>query len=481
MIVGRKKERHILEETLSSNQAEFLALYGRRRIGKTYLINQFFKDKGIYFELTGMKDAKMPEQLRNFSDELSERFLKGKAVDTPKNWHEAFKLLRQQIEKLKTDKKIILFFDELPWLASKRSKFLEALDYLWNRHLSRNDKIVLVVCGSAASWMLKKVINNKAGLYGRLTKQIRLLPFTLTETEAFLQAKNIDLDRKQIIELYMAMGGVPKYLNYITRGKSAIKNINAICFSPDGPLFSEFYKLYHSLFDNHEHHVNIIKALAEKPAGMTKEDILKKINLQSGGSTTTLFRELEDSGFVTPIPSFGKSKRGKYYQLIDEYSIFYITWIDDIKNYHAHDLEEDYWMRKQLSSAWQAWSGLAFESICLKHIKKIKEALGISGVSTRISNWRYRPHNQAEQGAQIDLIIDRADNCINLCEIKYYNKPFQLSKADANKLHNRKYIFKEHTNTRKALFSTLITTYGAEKNPNYLASVDNQITMDALF
>lgn len=480
-IIGRYNDLKILENIYISNEAELLAIYGRRRVGKTHLISEFFKDKGVYFELTGTKDAKIHEQLINFAAELSRVFYPGERCTPPANWTEALNQLSYEVEKIKDNRKIILFFDELPWLASRKSSFLQSLEHFWNRYMSRNNKVIMIICGSAASWMIKNVIHNKGGLHGRVTRKIRLLPFNLSESEEFLKARNIDLDRKQIIEIYMAMGGVAGYLKYIERGKSAAQIINDICFPPNGPLFDEFYKLYRSLFDNYENHINIIKVLSKTLSGLTKNELLDKAGLKSGGTSSKIIDELVEAGFVAYVPAFGKKKVGGRLKLIDEYSLFYLVWIAEISKTILEGVDKDYWIKKRNSKEWVAWSGYAFESICLKHVNKIKAALGLSGVSTRESGWAYIPSKKkAERGAQIDLVIDRADNCINLCEMKYSDSEFTINQEYAKKLENKKRIFKKETNTRKTLFTTMITTYGAKENAHYHSIVDSQLTMDDL-
>jgi len=480
-IVGREDEIKILNEVYESSEPEFLAVYGRRRIGKTYLIHEFFKDKGLYFEITGMKDGTTSEQLFQFAYEFSRQFNQGKSIVPPKNWVEALNLLHQAIEKTDKNKKIILFFDELPWLASPRSRFLNALEHLWNRYLSKTKNIVMIVCGSSASWIIKNIINNKGGLHGRLTRKIRLLPFTLSETEQYLKARHIELDRKQIIDLYMAMGGVPKYLSYITRGKSAAQIINEVCFSLSGGLYQEFDNLYKSLFEGYENHIAIVKALSKCTQGLTKEELLEDTKLTSGGFSSKIIEELIDAGFLIYVPSFNKKKNSGVYRLIDEYSYFYLTWIKDNSKISFESIDPEFWIKKYRTAKWATWSGLAFESVCFKHIQKIKKALGISGVSSTESGWRYFSRKKGEQGAQIDLVIDRADKCINLCEMKYSDSEFLIDKSYEENLQNKKRIFREETNTNKTLFTTLVTTYGVKKNQHYFSSVDHQLTMNDLF
>lgn len=478
-IVARHQELNILEKLYRSGRPEFLAIYGRRRVGKTFLIREFFKNKGVYFHLTGVKDAPIRKQLRNFLDEFKRVF--GALPDkAPKDWHDAFALLREAIEKLPGAERIILFFDELPWLATPRSGFLQDLDHLWNRHLSSHPRVVLIVCGSAASWMIRKVIRHKGGLHGRLTATMRLMPFNLLETEQFLNSQNVFLDRRQMIDLYMALGGIPKYLSYVERGMSSSQIINKVCF--DGPLLNEFDELYSSLFEKHENHVAVIRALASRNQGLTKIEIAEATNKSPGGGLNKILEELEQSGFVLLIPDLGKIKKNIRYRLADEYSLFYIRWIEQSKSLNIGGVDSSFWLNIEGSSASRAWAGYSFEGICMKHISSIKRALGISGVLTQTSGWFYKPKKgSSENGAQVDLVIDRADNCINFCEIKFSSHPFVISKTYEKELRQRKAIFIERTHTKKAIFFTFITLYGVDKEAGHFGIVDIELTMDDLF
>ncbi|MGL5264268.1 MAG: AAA family ATPase [Candidatus Rhabdochlamydia sp.] len=481
VIIGRKKELELLQEIYESSEPQFLAVYGRRRIGKTFLISEFFKNKGVYFEITGMKEGSKSEQLFQFAYEFSRQFNAGERITPPESWAQALNLLHEAIEKIE-DRRIILFFDEVPWLASPRSKFLNALEHFWNRYISRNKNVIMIICGSSASWVIRNIINNKGGLHGRVTRKMRLIPFTLSETEKYLKSRHIELERKQIIDIYMAMGGVPKYLSYIARGKSAAQVINDVCFSLNGGLYNEFDNLYKSLFENYEHHIAIVKTLSKAIDGLTKNELLDKVKLTSGGTSSRIIEELVDAGFLIHVPSFNKKKSGGIYRLIDEYSLFYLTWIAEISKIGLENVDSEFWIKKQGTSKWTTWSGCAFESLCLKHIQKIKKALGISGISTIESGWHYSPKKELnESGAQIDLIIDRADKCINLCEMKYSHAEFTIDKSYVENLQNKKNVFKNQTETTKTLFMTMVTTYGVKKNTHYLSVVDNQLTMDDLF
>lgn len=481
-IIGRRRELVVLEKVYNSKEAELLAIYGRRRVGKTHLVNNYFREKGIYFELTGTKDAKMREQIVNFSNEFSRVFLNDEKAASPKNWTEAFGRLKTELGKAGKDNRIILFFDELPWLASQRSGFLPALENFWNTFASRDKRIIVIICGSAASWMIKNVIFGKGGLHNRVTRRMRLLPFTLSETEEFLRARGVDLDRKQIVELYMVTGGVPQYLRNAERGLSAAQIIDGMCFNKDGALIDEFKRLYSSLFDNYENHVNIIRTLAKTLRGLTKNELLKRAGLASGGASSNVIKELEEAGFIAYVPAFNKRKASGRYILIDQYSLFYLTWIEKANVMSLEGGGGDHWMKMRASRSFETWAGYAFEDICFKHLANIKAALGVAGVNTVVSGWAYLPSKDSkEDGAQIDMLIDRADDCINLCEMKFYDAEFVIDKEYAKALKRKKDVFKERTGTRKTLFTTMVTTYGVKENEHYLSVVDNQLTLDALY
>lgn len=478
-IFARQQELKVLDKIYRSNLPEFLAIYGRRRIGKTFLVRQFFKKKGLYFELTGIKDGSLKQQLNSFRIEFSRLFGVEPATKVL-DWFEALNQLRIMIEKISSKERIILFFDELPWLATHRSGFLQALDHFWNRYMSDDPRVILIVCGSAASWMIKKVIRNKGGLHGRLTAQIRLLPFTLTETENFLISRGFELNRKQLIDIYMSVGGVAKYLTLVERGQSSLQIVSQLCF--DGPLFREFDELYSSLFENHTRHITVVKALSEQRAGLTQTEICKATGMTSGGGIGIILDELEASGFIAPMRTFGKKKKDTHYRLVDEYSLFYLKWITQAKSLDLRGVDEYFWLKMGNTPAGRAWSGYAFESLCLKHIRKIKDALGIGAVLTSESEWVYKPiKDSLERGVQVDLLLDRADNCINLFEIKYASDEFVIDKGYAGELRAKKSIFLEKTQTKKSVFLTLITTFGLKKNVAEAEVVEIELTMNDLF
>lgn len=480
-IFGREAEVKKLERLLKSTKAEFLAIYGRRRVGKTYLIHEFFKDKGLYFCVTGSLNSNKKLQLRKFWREIRSVFPQTYDLQEPKDWDEALYSLKELIGNIDTNKKIIVFFDELPWLASNRSGFLPALEYTWNQYFSHMHNVILIVCGSAANWIIKKIINNKGGLYGRLSEVIKLNPFSLGETEKFLLAHNVKLARKQLAELYMSIGGIAKYLTYIHSGESTAQIINRLCFSSQGQLTHEFQNLYQSLFDDSHKHMMIIKKLAEKKSGIPQKELLEKLHIPSGGQVSTTLEELEESGFITTCPEFQKKNRDKRIWLLDEYSYFYITWMENIKGSIVLGNDQDYWLKMQSQQRWKVWAGYAFESICFKHIAQIKKALGISAVLTTESQWSYKTSKNSEKGAQIDLVIDRKDDCINLCEIKFHHSTFTIDQKYASELEHKVSLFREKTKTSKTIFLTFITPFGFYENEYASALVNCQVTLNDLF
>ncbi|MEZ5042023.1 MAG: ATP-binding protein [Saprospiraceae bacterium] len=472
-LVGRKEEQETLKKALQSTEAEMVAVIGRRRVGKTFLVSSVYQEQ-IVFEITGIQNGSLENQLANFSDQLTEFAKPMLPLKQPSNWLEAFQMLRTYLKQLPDTEKKVIFFDELPWIATHKSGFLNALGYFWNSWASRQ-AIVLVICGSAASWMIQKVVNNRGGLHNRITKRIYLEPFTLGETEHFLKSRNIHFNRYQIIQLYMAMGGIPHYLKEVEGGKSATQNIDAICFSKNGLLKDEFLRLYPSLFANAENHFAVIRALGEKPQGLNRNQLVEMTKLPNGGGFSKVLEELTHSGFIAAFRTFGKQKKEKLYRLTDEYSLFYLKFIEQT----AHE-GEHIWQHLSQTQSYKTWAGYAFESICLQHIPQIKKALEIAGIYS-LSSAYYKRGNANEPGIQIDLLIDRNDQVINICEIKYFNQKFSISKAYAEKLRDKMEIFSEATKTRKQIFLVIITTFGLNVNEHSLGLVNQILTMDDLF
>ncbi len=474
ILIGREEEQRILQRALDSPDAEMVAVIGRRRVGKTFLIKSFYKKK-ILFEITGVQNSSPREQLTLFNNVLNEASNATIPLPVPQDWLEAFNRLSIFLEsKLHRRKKSVIFFDELPWLAAQRSGFVKALGYFWNSW-AVNQNIVIVICGSAASWMIKNIINNTGGLYNRVTKRIALQPFTLAETKLFLNSRGVSLPHYHLVQIYMAMGGIPHYLKEVEAGKSATQIIDQLCFSQNGLLRDEFSRLYPALFVNAENHLNIIRILATKKYGLTRQEIIQTGKLPNGGGLTKTLEELIQSGFVTSFQPFGKKIKDTLFRLTDEYSLFYLQFIEQYKNEGKQT-----WHLLSQTQSYKTWSGYAFENICLKHIPQIKKALGISGVFSTTSSF-YKKGDKQEKGCQIDLVINRNDQVINLCEIKFYHEPFCITKKYAENLRNKISIFRNTTKTRKHLVLTLITTFGLKPNQHSIDLSPQSVTMDALF
>lgn len=473
-IVGRIEEKKKLEQTLKSPEAELIAIYGRRRVGKTYLVRKTF-NKNLIFEFSGVHNALLKDQLVNFSNTLAEYMKLPVSPAVPLSWTQAFFMLKNYAEPLLKKEKCVIFMDEFPWLSSAKSGFLPAFEYFWNSWGTKQNNLVLTICGSAASWMIQKVVNNKGGLHNRITKKIRLLPFTLAETGEYLKHLNVNLDNYQVIQIYMAMGGIPQYLKEIKPGQSAAQNIDRICFTKDGALQNEFKNLYHSLFAEADKHITVVRALAAKPVGLTRKEIISECGLTSGGRTTELIEELTESGFISAYLPFEKNVRDSIYKLSDEYSRFYLKFMENSRATGAGT-----WIKLSAAPSWRSWSGTAFESVCLKHTREIKVALGISGVLTEESAWRYVP-GKGKPGAQIDLLLDRQDFCISICEMKFSTTEFTIDKAYAAELESKRNVFKDKTKTPKTLFIVMITTFGTKDNSYKIGLVQNEIILDDLF
>jgi uncharacterized protein len=466
---GRQGEREILTRLRTSPKSEFLALYGRRRVGKTFLVRRFFREQPVtYFEMIGRFRGSLDDHLRIFSEALGEAFYGGAPLQPPDTWHDAFRALRTAIEtrgRKKRSAKIVLFFDELPWIATHRSGFLAELEHFWNAWCSRRADIILIVCGSAASWMLKRIVNAKGGLHDRLTQTIRLLPFTLPETRAFFEARQVDLGTRELIELYMIFGGVPHYLDHVERGRSVPEIVDRVCLAKDGALANEFSRLFASLFDSDEKYVAVVRALARKRRGLTRNELLAAVDMPSGGGATTILENLEEGGFITATIPFGRTGRDRFFRLTDEFSLFHLKWLDGARPRS--------WQHVRKTPRWRAWVGLAFESVCLEHAAAIERALGISGVETHVSAWLH-------DDAQIDMLIDRADDVISVCEMKFTDEPFVITKKYADELRNKAAVFRAQTGTKKAIHVVLVTSYGLVRNRHADELVDHEVQMDVL-
>lgn len=469
-MLGREEEKRVLLSLLESDKSEFVAIYGRRRVGKTYLVRETF-NYNFAFQHTGLQGGSIHEQLEEFANSLIMAGMK--KVKRPKNWSQAFFMLGQYLSTIPNKK--VIFIDELPWLDTPNSKFVAALDHFWNGWATARKDIVLVVCGSATSWIIDKVVMNYGGLHNRLTEQIYLRPFTLRECEQYALEKNLGMSRRNILETYMVLGGIPFYWDMLRKDLSWAQNIDRMFFHPNAKMRNEFDALYKSLFRCPKSYIDVVSVLATKKIGMTRNEIMAALHGDSGGTLTKTLRELEQCDFIRSYNSIGKAKKETVYQLIDNFTLFYFKFmIDGTIN------AKDYWSHVISKPVYNAWSGLAFERVCFQHIDQIKHALGISGVISNVYSWVYASKSPEERGTQIDMLIDRDDNIINLCEMKFSQGEYELTEKYDLELRNKIGTFQTKTKTRKGLSIVMITSYGLKRN-TWANGINAQITMDDLF
>ncbi len=477
-IIGRKKEIGELKQQYLSHKAEFVAVYGRRRVGKTYLIDEALKGK-ITFRHAGLSpiDEKgasnnLKQQLQHFYQSLQLHGMR--KSHCPKNWLEAFFMLEQYLQAIDTGKRQVVFLDELPWMDTPRSGFIIALESFWNTWACHRSNIMLVVCGSVNSWMLDNLVNNHGGLYGRTTYEIKLSPFALNECELFYKSRGLRMSRYDIAQANMILGGVPYYMNYLQRGKSLAQNIDELFFTRNARLKNEFTRLFESVFSNPEQIMRIVRFLATRRSGYKRDEIAKAIQTNNNGELTKWMNALVASDFVEGYTPFGESKRYTYYKLIDPFCLFYLRFVEGQK-----EMDSEFWMHNVLSPKINAWRGYAFEDLCLRHISQIKQTLQIGGISSTQSAWAI-VGDKEQEGVQIDLLIVRKDKIVNLCEMKFYSEDFVISKSYHQKLVHRTNLLLEHLPRKSAIHSVLITTYGLAYN-EYSSDFMHIVTLDDLF
>lgn len=474
-IIGRKTECERLEKCLKADQAQLVIVYGRRRVGKTFLINQFFAGR-FDFKLTGAYAQPKETQLRYFSAELNRQ--SGKEMPAPKDWIEAFALLRDYLSTLSKGDKHIVFFDEMPWMDTQRSGFLSAFEWFWNDWGSTQENLVFTVCGSATSWMVEKIAENKGGLFNRQTCRLYLQPFNLRETELYLQSRNIEWSRRDVAECYMIMGGIPYYLSLLDPEMAFNANIDNLFFRKRAELWDEFDHLYQTLFTNSGQYIKIVEQLSKKCMGLTRTEISEQTKLPANGVLSKMLNDLADSGFIRKYSFYGRKSKDTLYQLSDYYTLFYYRFIQG-----GFGKDEHFWSNTLDNPSRRAWAGLTFEQLCKDHIPQIKRKLGIAGVLSEESSW-FSAHKgneaRSDSGAKIDLLIDRRDQVINLCEIKYSLNAFAIDKDYDQKLRNKISVFRQDTDCRKTIQLTMITTYGVQKN-KYSGIMSSEILLDDLF
>lgn len=469
-LVGRTYEKRELQRAFDSDRSEFIILFGRRRVGKTYLVKNFFENDFV-FHFVGSHGLSQDKQLSKFASSL-QQYAPNETVKEPKDWFEAFGMLEKYLATVDKKRKVV-FIDEMPWIDTHNSDFVSALESFWNGWASMRDDIVFIACGSATSWMVDMLVNNQGGLHNRITMSLYLRPFNLSECEEYLQNKDCEWDRKQIVEAYMILGGVPMYYSLLDTTMSLAQNVDRLFFRKNGLLKNEYEELYNALFRSADKYQQIVRVLSSKREGMTRSEIESATGM-SGGSLTKILTNLERCDFTTSYAKFGNKKKEKTIRLIDFFTLFYFKFME---NDDTND--EAFWTHHINSPKINSWQGLSFEMVCMAHTFAIKKKLGISGMATGVYTWR-NSGKETENKAQIDLLIDRADRIINLCEMKFSEEPYVISKEYADKLRMRQAIFKNESNTRKGICNTFVTTYGIVRGKNS-GIVDNEVVMEDLF
>ena len=470
-MIGREKEQAILKELAKSEHSELAVVYGRRRVGKTFLVRETF-NYDFAFSHAGVENGTLRDELFAFWDSLANV---GWECERPANWWTAFGELKRYLQKCPEGKKIV-FLDELPWMDSHKSGFVKALESFWNGWASARRDICLVVCGSAASWMVKNVLQSRGGLFNRASRQICLQPFTLAECERFVKSRGIEMARRDIIVAYMVFGGAAYYWGLLERSESLAQNLDRLFFSRNGDLAHEFTRLYRSVFANPDPYIAIVSALGERKSGVTREELVASSpRISNNGNLTTCLENLERSGFVRKYCPFSREKKDALLQLVDNYTLFYFKFVKE-----NTDGDESFWSHFNATPACAAWEGLAFERVCLAHIDRIKAALGISGVATKVASWRSRKGDDKTSAAQIDLVIGRADNVANICEMKFTRGEYEIDAEEAARLRNRIEAFRRETDYCGSIHLTFVTPYGVKRN-KYWNMVQSEVTLDDLF
>lgn len=470
-IIARQTEIDILERLYGSSRSEFVVVYGRRRIGKTFLINNLFSDR-FTFSFVGSRGQRAAVQLRRFARQLQE-YTQSAFAPMLSNWEEAFMALRSLIEGRPSDERKVIFFDEMPWIDTPRSAFIDALEYFWNAWAAQRQDILFIACGSATSWMVNKLEKNQGGLHNRITGQLYLRPFKLGECEEYLRSIGCEWDRYTITQCYMAMGGVPYYMSLLDSRQSLAQNIDRLFFSKNAPMREEFDELFSALFTHADKYISVMEALSSKKEGMTRIELTKHVGF-SGGQISAVLGNLERCDFIEVYSQYKSNIRNALYRISDPYTLFYFKFLTK-----KNTKDEHWWSNNMQSHSVEAWQGFSFETICILHLDKIKQRLGINGISTQAGAWRKRG-SSGEHGAQIDLVIERADRVINLCEMKFSDAPYSITREYEEKLRDRMAAFRAETKTRKSLANTMITTFGILPGI-HSGIVQSEVTMDDLF
>lgn len=470
-LIARKSECEQIRRCLSSGRSEFVIVCGRRRIGKTFLVDSYFR--GLYdFTFVGSHKATTQVQLRRFAKALREH--SNKEYKPFSDWYDAFNALEDYISSLPEGRKKVLFIDEMPWIDTRRSIFANALEDFWNGWANRRSDILLIASGSATSWMADNLISNQGGLHNRITQRIFLRPFTLGETEEYVRSHGGEWTRYDIVRCYMFTGGVPYYLSLLDFSRSVSQNIDALCFDENGALRREYDELYNALFTNAESYIKVVELLYHNKAGMERKEIARATRM-NGVHINTILRNLVTCDFLSCRQLFGK-QNAMVYRLKDFYTLFYLKFIAGNNN-----LDRQWWTHHIADPGVRAWEGLTFEIVCMEHHEQVKRALGISGMATAVSTWRSDGDEENNlPGSQVDMIIDRTDRIIHLCEVKFSEGVYNITAEYERRLRQRQALFILKTKTKKTVVHTFITTYGIGHG-KHSGIIHSEITINELF
>ena len=470
-LIGRERECAELQWAMQSEKSELVVLYGRRRVGKTFLVRRFFNDTYSFHYVGAHKQSKNV-QLQNFREALMQ--YSGHDVPDLDSWHQAFALLQKHLDVCAESRKVV-FFDEMPWMDTHGGDFVSELEYFWANWVQNRDDIVFIACGSATNWMKEKIEDNQGGLHNRITHRIYLRPFYLNECREYLQDHGFDWDEYQIMQCYMVFGGVPYYLSLLRPYLSLVENVDSLIFRRGGDLSNEFGELYNALFNKADRYINIVTFLSTRREGFSRSEI-EAATGYSGGTLTKMLENLERCDFISSYAHFGMKAKNSLYRLADFYTLFYFKFVRDNRS-----RDEKYWQHHFTDRSVESWEGFSFEQLCFHHLLHIKIGLGIAGMATEASAWRFVPgKDDARRGAQIDLVVKRSDNIVHLIEMKFCDREYVISKDYAQRLQDRKALFQDLTSVNRGAVITIITPKGVSRGI-HSSVMHSQLTAQDLF
>lgn len=413
--VGRELELKKLRAIGEADEPSIVVVYGRRRVGKTELLEQAFRHRNI-LKFEGIEGLSEKDQYANAMRQLAKYVgedLLTKVQIT--SWSEFFDLVARYTK----EGTWTIYLEELQWLANYESKLLSELKYAWDNQFRRNPKLLLILCGSAPSFMLEKVVHSKA-LYNRSQHEIHLQELSISETKLFLKNRS---DR-EIFNAYLSVGGIPEYLKWVDKESSVFQGLCTHAFT-SGSFFSrEFEKIFTSSLANNKHYREIIETLS-RCKFLSREELAEKLKLTSGGTLSILLTDLEKCGFISKYCPYNLSNSSNVirYAIADNYLHFYFNFIRPIQSKIENGDYNEVPQSAIKMDSYAKWLGFAFERWCRKYSRVIAKILGFSGVQYRSGAYFSRATNKKDPGYQIDLVFDRADKVYTICEMKYLQSP----------------------------------------------------------